>query len=368
MESYDEILMNEKFAEFMTKRDEEITAYWNRYLMQHPENREEFDKAVNLHKALTSHRKYVISDRKKSAAADALLSRIDAYEASGAGTKRLRISPKVAIAASIIAFICLSLPILYLTHILGESEISYNEITVPPGEKSSVQLADGTLIWLNADSKMKYPTTFSRRSREVILEGEGYFDVTKQKGASFTVVTQDIKVVALGTIFNVKSYPDDKVIETTLIEGKVKLQPTGERRKFADIFLSPNQRMIYRKAENLAVVENANSGSGNPVSVSETKPSITITKVNTANVSSWKDHLLIFNNESFEEIAAKMSRWYDVEVIILDDELKQDRYTGKFIHNETAEQVLEVINVTTPIQYRIENKKIYISKKKGSSS
>lgn len=367
MKSYDDILMSEEFTEFMTKRNEKNSAYWEKFLSHHPEMEDEFRKASDLFKVLTDHKKQKIDDRVKTQAANELLKRIDTYEKSKSKVQTIKFMPRFAVAVSVIAFICLTIAVLYLTDAVGAKKISFNEITVPSGEKSKVQLADGTVVWLNSDSKLRYPSSFNKRTREVILEGEGYFDVTKQKGTSFTVVTQDIRVIALGTIFNIKSYPTDKLIETTLIEGVVKLQQTSIEKKFSDILLKPNQRMVYRKAENLVNIQNTDKPSNIKSSESQSASSVTIARVNTNNIISWKDHLLIFNNESFEEIAVKMTRWYNIEVIILDDELKQYRYTGKFIHNETAEQVLKVINVTTPIIYRIDKNKIYIEKRKGKN-
>ena len=367
MKSFDKIMISEEFMTYMNERDEKSTSYWKKFIEEHTELKDDFDKAVILYEALTIHKKRKISDEDKTKASDYLLLRIDNYEKSKIG-KTLIPKRWIGVAAAIALFVCLAIPAShYVIDKFGKNLI-YNEITVPSGEKSTVRLSDGTVIWLNSESKLKYPSVFKKDSREVILEGEGYFNVANKKGTSFAVVTQDIKVTALGTIFNIKSYPADNIIETTLVEGKVKLQQRSEKKTFSEIVLKPNEKAIYRKSEKIAEVE---SGTANKedekVRKSEskikTKNTISIKQVNTSNIISWKDHLLVFDNETLEEIAVKMSRWYKTEVIIYDNELKKHRFTGKFIHNETYLQVLEAINLTTPIVYDIKENQIYIKRK-----
>ena len=367
MKSFDKILISEEFMTYMNERDEKSTSYWKKFIEEHTELKDDFDKAVILYEALTIHKKRKISDEDKTKASDYLLLRIDNYEKSKIGKTFI---PKrwIGVAAAIALFVCLAIPASHYVIDKFGKNLVYNEITVPSGEKSTIRLSDGTVIWLNSESKLKYPSVFKKDSREVILEGEGYFNVANKKGTSFAVVTQDIKVTALGTIFNIKSYPADNIIETTLVEGKVKLQQRSEKKTFSEIVLKPNEKAIYRKSEKIAEVE---SGTANKedekVRKSEskikTKNTISIKQVNTSNIISWKDHLLVFDNETLEEIAVKMSRWYKTEVIIYDNELKKHRFTGKFIHNETYLQVLEAINLTTPIVYDIKENQIYIKRK-----
>lgn len=367
MKSFDKIMISEEFMTYMNERDEKSTSYWKKFIEEHPELKDDFDKAVILYEALTIHKRRKISDEDKTKASDYLLLRIDNYEKSKIGKTLIR-KRWIRVAAAIALFVCLAIPASHYVIDKFGKNLVYNEITVPSGEKSTVRLSDGTVIWLNSESKLKYPSVFKKDSREVILEGEGYFNVANKKGTSFAVVTQDIKVTALGTIFNIKSYPADNIIETTLVEGKVKLQQRSEKKTFSEIVLKPNEKAIYRKSEKIAeVVSGTANKEDENVRKSEskikTKNTISIKQVNTSNIISWKDHLLVFDNETLEEIAVKMSRWYKTEVIIYDNELKKHRFTGKFIHNETYLQVLEAINLTTPIVYDIKENQIYIKRK-----
>lgn len=366
MKSFDEIMMSKEFMDFMNKKDNDAAKYWEQLINNNPFVKEDFDKAQFIHKTLIKNKKHKISDKDKIIASNKLLYRIDAFEKSKNGTLKIHAKKWIYAAAAILIFIFLSIPGLKY---FQESE-KFNEISVPSGEKSTIKLSDGTTIWLNSESKLKYPSKFKKKSREVFLEGEGYFDVVKQNGAKFTVITQDIKVIALGTIFDIKSYPAEKIIETTLVEGEVKIEQVSNNKKFQDITLKPNQKIVYRKAEHIAKVENIkNQKSENleeqPDNDNKTEigPLISIKQVNPENIVSWKDHLLVFDNETFEEIAVKMSRWYKIKVNISDEDLKNHRFTGKFVNNETYLQVLEAINLTTPISFNITENVVTIKRK-----
>jgi ferric-dicitrate binding protein FerR (iron transport regulator) len=238
------------------------------------------------------------------------------------------------------------------------------QVIVPSGEKTQLILPDGTQVWLNSESKLVYPASFSSRERKVNLEGEAYFNVTKVSKSKFTVYTQDVKVNVLGTKFNVKSYPNDPTIETTVVEGMVKVESEEPKSNFSPIILKPTERLVYKKDSRSASKKSTSDVDPDPgklASHSASNMKIIISHVNTNNITSWKDHLLVFDNETFEEITLKLSRWYKVQIILLDEELKTQRYTGKFVHNESLTQVLEAIKLTTPIKYRSHQNQVEIS-------
>jgi ferric-dicitrate binding protein FerR (iron transport regulator) len=216
-----------------------------------------------------------------------------------------------------------------------------------------------------------YPADFTNEERRVTLEGEAYFDVARVRNSPFTVYTQDFKVRVLGTKFNVKSYPNDPTIETTVVEGMVKVESEEPISNFSPVILKPTERLVYKK-DSRSVEKGTFSDSGQAVEEEKLHPvsnrEIIITHVNTSNITSWKDHLLVFDNETFEEIAVKLSRWYKVQIILQSDELKSQRYTGKFVHNESLSQVLEAIRLTTPINYQIHQNRVEISLIKGDNN
>ncbi len=366
--TYDEILMDERFVSFMKKKDEKKSPYWEKIAAEDPEIKKEFDKAMVVYNILTSHKKVKYPDNLKQKSVTRLINFIDASDRElkrKRGKYSLSYISKLAAAAAILIGLTWFLDN-KLNIFKGKDRNAYHEIIVPSGEKSQVFLSDGTKIWLNSESRLRYPRKYKKSKRAVFLEGEGYFDVSKQNGSNFTVFTQDIKVEALGTKFNIKSYPDDKTIETTLVEGSVKVEHSGRKNKFTRVILKPNERFVYTKY----------AGSGTSSGITDTKDErssmqslepaslFTVNKVNTDNITCWKDYLLVFDNETLEEIAAKMSRWYKVKVNIPDNDLKNHRFTGKFINNETIFNVLDAIDLTTPIEYTmIDNEvNIYLDK------
>lgn len=369
MNSFDKIMMDPMFIAYMNERNNENEKYWVTLIESNPELKNEFEKAVKLYSVFLNN-KSTSTDEEKNLATIKLLNRIGNFDNLQIGkTNSDQFKKIIRYAAVAVLFITLFIPAsLYVVQRFKPIEIVYNEIEVPSGEKSAVKLSDGTIVWLNSESKLKYPVNFNTKCRNVYLEGEGYFDVAKQDGKNFIVNTQNIKVVALGTIFNVKSYPEDDNIEATLVEGSIKFQQNSEGEDLPDIILKPDQKLTYQKEIGKASVSEVLEVKDTTFQTEKinTKASFSIEKVNASNIVSWKDHLLVFENETFEEIAKKMSRWYKMDVVIKGDELKDLRFTGKFIHNETFIQVLEAIDLTTSINYDINANSVIIQRGKSA--
>ncbi|MBN1414632.1 MAG: FecR family protein [Bacteroidales bacterium] len=357
--TFDKILMQSDFTDLCTQKAFE----------RDDTEKHEWDKALFIHRMLTSNKAKTYSDDTKELHINRLLMRIRAYERS---THRNNYWILTGIAAS--ALILIALAVLWLKRdlwLLSDKHKPALELIVPSGEKSQLILADGTKVWVNSESRLTYPIRFKGRERKVMLEGEAYFDVAKAKDSEFIVFTQNVSVKVLGTKFNVKSYPKDRTIETTVVEGLVRVEDKVEQVRFSPIVLKSAERMIFQKDITKKGDVNTNDEiQHNTIQKSTPVPQneITINHVNTENITCWKDHLLVFDNETLEEIALKMSRWYKVQVDILDPELKTYRYTGKFINNESLDQVLEAINLTTPIQYDIDQNSIQIRSKTKKQS
>jgi transmembrane sensor len=272
-----------------------------------------------------------------------------------------------SVAASVILIIGLAL-ITYLEYSSKfMADTGFHEIIVPTGEKSQVVLSDGSSIWLNSESKFRYPDNFKTHAREVYLEGEAFFDIKKDNGKPFFVHANDIKVKVLGTEFNIKNYSNDETFEATVIEGSVLLTESSDFYSFNPVILKKDEKAVLFKSERSLLVESTIKKNKSGVADQNTKaepiqrkPSITITKVDTDPVISWKDHLLVFDNETMGEMAKKMARWYKMPVQIQDSSLINERYTGKFVNNETIYQVLRAIKETTPIKYKINDNKVFI--------
>lgn len=241
------------------------------------------------------------------------------------------------------------------------------ELSVPMGSKSSVLLSDGTKVWLNSGSKMKYPEVFYKDERKVYLEGEAYFEVSKSKNLNnhFIVSTTGLDIEVLGTRFNIKSYNNEKEIETTLLEGSLKIIKRSQLEDGQNEFtLIPNQAAHYNKQSKKLIVSNLDKPNSDQTDKQTYTRKNPVIEQNVEKVISWKDQTLMFDQETLEDISLKLERWYGKKLVILDDELKKESYTGKFRNNETIYQVLEALSTTTPIEITSVNNEIYIKKKK----
>lgn len=242
----------------------------------------------------------------------------------------------------------------------------YNITETPRGAKSKVLLADGTTVWLNADSKLKYPVHFSGKERLVELEGEGFFEVKKNEKKPFTVQASDIKIKALGTSFNVKAYTNEGTIETTLVEGLVAIE---EKKGKETILLKPNQKATYYKETNKVETvtnkeETTSTAQRQPEKEKPVPGQVVVDEHADIEVNtSWKDNQWIIRNKTLENLAVEIERKYNVYIIFNSDSLKTFRYSGT-LADEPLEQVLSLISMTSPLKYRIDGKNVMFNEDK----
>lgn len=227
---------------------------------------------------------------------------------------------------------------------IAKSQPESNEISTRLGSKSQVKLPDGSIVWLNSGSKLVYPKEFGKTMREVSLTGEGYFDVVKNKDVPFIINTKSIRIKVLGTIFNVKAYPEDKQTETSLIKGRIEV--TIKNRPDDKIILSPNEKLI---------VENAIVEIAKKQKLTEVLPAVSINKLkfitpdSTVAENQWVENKLVFRDETFEELALMMERWYNVKIEIQTASLKSTRMNGNF-EKETVDQAIEALKLIIPFK------------------
>ena len=240
------------------------------------------------------------------------------------------------------------------------------EVLARAGTRTKMVLPDGTQVWLNSNSRLKYNSEFNANNREVALEGEAYFDVAKNTQLPFIVHASTIDIKVLGTSFAVKSYPQDKTIEATLLQGMIEVSrkdnPSTPR-----IILKPNDKLVFSKF--FATHDrtgNSPSGPGAHISVS---PDIAINsirqdipdsnKVETA----WLYNRLVFDGDSFRELADKMERWYNVRIDLRDAILNNYHFGGIF-EKETVEEALRELQLTRDFTYKINGNEIELYAKK----
>ncbi|RXQ92933.1 FecR family protein [Ancylomarina salipaludis] len=221
--------------------------------------------------------------------------------------------------------------------ITNKEKITYNSLIIPKGGEYNLTLSDGTKIWLNSNSKLKYPTKFSGKERLVELEGEAFFDVSKNKDFPFVVKMNDFQIKVLGTSFNVNAYNDEKEIITTLVEGRVEVKDQLRNQK--EILL-PNDQFCINKYNG----------------------DFKKTHVDTEIYTAWKNGRLVFQNERLEDIMIRLSRWYNVEVFFLNNESKDLKFTGDLARYEDFNNVLEMIEFTDKVKFSIKNRSVLVEK------
>lgn len=207
-----------------------------------------------------------------------------------------------------------------------KSDVVWFETQVQRGEKSQLLLPDGSKVWMNSESNLSYPGNFMEGNREVKLKGEAYFEVAKLNGSAFTVETKDYNIRVLGTKFNVMAYEDFNRTETTLIEGKIKIQ---HGKQLIDV--APGQTFIYK--DNRYLTKNTNA----------------------PQAARWKDDIFDFDQVTFQELVVRLERWYDVDIEVKSPELNDVVYSGVFRNEETIMQVLNTFQLTMPISYTRED-------------
>jgi ferric-dicitrate binding protein FerR (iron transport regulator) len=229
------------------------------------------------------------------------------------------------------------------------------------GSRTRILLPDGSSVWLNGSSKLTYDNKhFGDTLREVTLSGEGYFDVVKNPRIPFVIHTNNMQIKVLGTSFNVKAYPGEKNTETSLVRGSIEVTVKGTRKK---IMMKANDKLI--------VPNEAVNAAGSPLQVN-TRPIIADRAFSMQHLTfsrddnsiletAWVDNKLVFDNETFEDVAVKMERWYGVVIRFKDDKLKNVHMTGTF-EKQTVTEALQALQYLSPFTYNIKNDTITIAK------
>ena len=220
----------------------------------------------------------------------------------------------------------------------GDKEVM-NKIIVPTGGEYNLILSDGTWVYLNAESVITYPQKFVGEKREVTLEGEAYFQVTASKEHPFIVKTKDMDVLVTGTEFNVKAYPDELNVQTTLLRGKVAVFAGIDKKEKIEI--EPNQQAEWSR-ENVKL------------QVREVDPVLFV---------AWKNGQFLFRQDRLEDIMKTLARWYDMEVFYLDESIKNMAFAGKLDRSEDITPILNVLRATDKLTVEVNGKRIVLGVK-----
>ncbi|KIO76751.1 hypothetical protein TH53_13060 [Pedobacter lusitanus] len=212
----------------------------------------------------------------------------------------------------------------------------FNTIETPVGGQYQINLPDGTKVWLNAASSLKYPTQFTGNLRKVELTGEGYFEVSKDKKRPFTVITDGQQVQVLGTHFNVNAYKDEQVTKTTLLEGSVQVSKTTELQNAnSSKRLNPGQQAVLKQA------------------------SFKVDQVDINNVVAWKNGYFTFGDEDLEVSMRKLGRWYNVD-ITYEGHFDNISFGGAISRSKSLAEVIKILELTRKMKFKVEGRRVIV--------
>ncbi|SDM31215.1 ferric-dicitrate binding protein FerR, regulates iron transport through sigma-19 [Catalinimonas alkaloidigena] len=348
-----DFLTNESFVQWVMAPTPASEQTWQAWLREHPDKREMLQEARVLLGAIRLKDTHRIPEARSRQ----ILEHIQRYqqhekqhptrsaplhtERQAAERRRSRVRPLRHVASALVAA-CLLLggfflarP--YLNTLLTEeaaAPVAYITQEVRPGQKMTLQLADGTTIRLNASSTLRYPEQFSDTLRKVYLTGQAFFQVAHNAQAPFIVETPHFSTRVLGTSFDINAYPDQPHQHVALVTGKVEVATqTG-----ATALLNPSEMSSY----------------------DESSGDLTTSTFDVETMTGWKDGLLIFDHTPFEEVLPTLANWYGVEFVLEDGFRLRGTYSGRFTH-ESLENVLVGMSYSASFQYRIAQQKVYLS-------
>jgi ferric-dicitrate binding protein FerR (iron transport regulator) len=213
-------------------------------------------------------------------------------------------------------------------------ELTWYTITTPVGLRGLFELPDGTQVYLNSNTFLRYPSEFKGNERLVQLEGEAFFEVESDKKHPFIVDAGDMQVQAVGTAFNVLAYPGDSVIETALIEGRVDLLKVKDSKRILMSRLTAGQMAVYKPR----------------------KDYLQRYAGDLSKFVAWKDGKILFDNDPLNEVVRRLEHWYNVDFCFSENVPQDYAYTGAF-KGESLDQILEYIELTTPVEFTISSPK-----------
>lgn len=214
--------------------------------------------------------------------------------------------------------------------------LRYHTLTIPRGGEFKIILSDGTEVWLNSESRLKYPEQFSFLTREVYLEGEAYFNVSRNADNPFIVHSGKQKITVLGTSFGVSNYTDSPTQSITLVNGSVRVEITSDTSKA--YLLKPGEQLLYDKIHQ------------------STYQSF----VECNEYVGWKDGKYIFKNKSLEEILNTLARWYDFTLFFYNEEVKNIRFTGELRRFDSFDDILYLISKTSDVQFTVRERTVTV--------
>lgn len=271
---------------------------------------------------------------------------------------------KAAVAALLIAAVGGAL-LFFLEKKQVGGELQWQQTVTTNGMRTMLRLADGTRLWLNAGSALRYPDNFDRKTREVYLSGEAYFDVVHDAGRPFIIHTDGMEVKVLGTEVDVRAYKEEQYAVATLIRGAVEVM-VRRQDDIKRVLLKPNQKVeVYKPAVvpgaagKPAEKHRIQTGTGVVPEAIVVAP--VVMKDSLISETAWRENTLLFDDETLQSLAMRLERWYGVTISINDSTLALERFTGR-ADNIPVEKLLDILQLLKPFHYTIRDKRIVIRK------
>ncbi|WP_205509138.1 FecR family protein [Longitalea arenae] len=351
-------LLSRSLSGDITEQDKEEL---NSLLQQHPELMQQYEMLHQLWSVNTSASEETghgdkINRILQLSAAETALSH------PGAPVVPLKKRRKIYWAAAIVAALAIG-TWFFTSWNRKQQALAANEVVAPKGSKTRTILPDGSTVWLNAGSRIVY-ANFSGPVREITLEGEAYFDVVTVTSASthqkkpFIVHAGSIDIKVLGTAFNVKSYPEEKIIETTLIRGLVQITRKGDASN-KPVYLHPNEKIVLPASSFLAEAGAKTSTTNTPPAPPQIIRIDSTAAEHEHLETAWVYNRLEFRGDNFEQLALKLERWYNIRIYFEDEAARQLVFNGS-LQNETVEQAFMALKAAVPFNVSINNNEVFI--------
>jgi ferric-dicitrate binding protein FerR (iron transport regulator) len=332
---FEDFLACDTFINYARGLDPGDVSKWEEWFAKNPDNREIATEAKNFIIHLSPEKRFVPDnhiDNEWHRLYNSLVLNNEITTSSGKVKSKIKVWHYAAILVIMISL----LGVIFSNSVFKHHEpITINEVIVPRGQIRNILLPDGTLVFLNADTKLSYHNNFGKKNREITLDGEAYFVVTYSSDIPFVVHTCENEIKVLGTAFNVKAYPDGNIHQTSLERGKIMI---FDQQKESYI-LTPNQTYLLIRDINSSKVFRTEK---------------------VEDFSSWTDGRIILRNHRFKDIARDLERSHEVIFEIQNKEIQNRRYTGEFSRSDDIGKILEIISLTSNFKFEIAGDSITI--------
>ena len=349
----EDFLQDEEFKRWVLNPDTESEVFWNNWIISHPHQREVILKAREMllsfdfkttEPGQEDYEEVLLNILKGDA-----LGPMPGKESDTGPHPWVRLT-KLAIRLAGVFLILMATLVVYLrsrerVDTGSEMHVKYITKENPRGQKSQISLPDGTVLWLNSESRIVYPERFNADKRVVELKGEAFFEVAEDMNRPFMVQMNNLQVVALGTSFNISAFPEDQNVAVSLVTGKVLVKeniPLGMKKKphFEQIVMVPGEKLLY-DLQDFSIQK----------SYYDFKTDIV-----------WKDGTIYFENASYQEVKTKLERWFNVKFILKNGENRQWNYSGEF-NRESLDRILERIGFVEGFEFQKKDHEVIITYK-----